>query len=116
MEPSAGRGRDDRALAVAAANGHPRRQHFLADNAITSLDCGANTHFVARCLRLRLTTAVANDLPVKIILLNNNSLAEVKFEQRDIGNPEWAARWRPSISWACDQPMSAEEWRKQYVK
>jgi hypothetical protein len=26
---------------------------LLADNAIISLDCGANTHFAARCLRLR---------------------------------------------------------------
>jgi pyruvate dehydrogenase (quinone) len=26
---------------------------LMADNAIISLDCGANTHFAARCLRLR---------------------------------------------------------------
>ncbi|MBV9235231.1 MAG: hypothetical protein JOZ94_05310 [Xanthobacteraceae bacterium] len=108
-----------------------------------SLDCGANTHFAARCLRLRsnqqltgtgmlasmapglsyaiaaklaypdrqsvaivgdggfamlmaeLSTAVAQDLPVKIILLKNNSLAEVKFEQEDIGNPEYGCSLPP---------------------
>jgi pyruvate dehydrogenase (quinone) len=115
----------------------------LADDAMISLDCGANTHFAARCLRLRanqgligtgmlasmapglpyaiaakfafpdrqsvavvgdggfamlmaeLTTAVANGLPVKIILLKNNSLAEVKFEQREIGNPEYGCALPP---------------------
>jgi pyruvate dehydrogenase (quinone)/pyruvate decarboxylase len=107
---------------------------LLADDAVISLDCGANTHFAARCLRLRekqrltgtgmlatmapglpfaiaaqlaypgrqsvavvgdggfamlmaeLSTAVAQNLPVKIILLKNNSLAEVMFEQKEIGN------------------------------
>ena len=106
---------------------------LLPDDAVISLDCGANTHFAARCLRLRanqrptgtgmlasmvpglsygiaakyafpdrpsvvitgdggfsmlmaeLVTATSNKLPVKIILLKNNSLAEVKFEQEDIG-------------------------------
>ncbi|MBV8510619.1 MAG: pyruvate oxidase, partial [Xanthobacteraceae bacterium] len=115
----------------------------LDDDAVISLDCGANTHFAARCLRLRsnqqltgtgmlasmapglsyaiaaklaypdrqsvaivgdggfamlmaeLSTAVAQDLPVKIILLKNNSLAEVKFEQEDIGNPEYGCSLPP---------------------
>ena len=116
---------------------------LLADDAVISLDCGANTHFSARCLRLRadqrltgtgmlatmapglpyaiaasfaypgrqsvavvgdggfamlmaeLTTAVANNLPVKIVLLKNNSLAEVKFEQKEIGNPEYGCDLAP---------------------
>ena len=116
---------------------------LLDDDAVISLDCGANTHFAARCLRLRpnqrltgtgmlasmgpglpyaiaaklaypdrqsvavvgdggfamlmaeLTTAVAHDLPVKIILLKNNSLAEVKFEQEEIGNPEYGCALPP---------------------
>jgi pyruvate dehydrogenase (quinone)/pyruvate decarboxylase len=115
----------------------------LADNAIISLDCGANTHFAARCLRLRsgqrftgtgmlasmapgvsfaiaarlaypdrqsvavvgdggfamlmaeLTTAVAHDLPVKIILLKNGALAEVMFEQREIGYPNYGCELAP---------------------
>ena len=115
----------------------------LADDAVISLDCGANTHFSARHLRLRagqrltgtgmmasmgpglsfaiagklaypdrqsvaivgdggfaqlmaeLTTAVQQKLPVKILLLKNNSLAEVKFEQRDLGNPEFGCALSP---------------------
>jgi pyruvate dehydrogenase (quinone) len=116
---------------------------FLADNAVISLDCGANTHFAARCIRLRenqrftgtgmlatmapglsyaiaarlaypdrqsvaivgdggfamlmaeLSTAVAHDLPVKIVLLKNNALAEVMFEQREIGNPNYGCALPP---------------------
>jgi pyruvate dehydrogenase (quinone) len=115
----------------------------LADDAVISLDCGANTHFAARHIRLRagqsftgtgmlasmgpglsfaiaaqlawpnrqcvcvvgdggfaqlmaeLTTAVQHQLPVKIIVLKNNSLAEVKFEQRDLGNPEYGCELSP---------------------
>ena len=115
----------------------------LDDNALISLDCGANTHFSARHLRLRagqgftgtgmmasmgpglsfaiaaklaypqrqsvaivgdggfaqlmaeLTTAVQQKLPVKVLLLKNNSLAEVKFEQRDLGNPEFGCTLAP---------------------
>jgi pyruvate dehydrogenase (quinone) len=116
---------------------------LIADDAVISLDCGANTHFAARGLKLRaaqsitgtgmlasmgsglpmaiaaqlafpgrqsvaivgdgglamlmaeLTTAVANQLPVKIIVLKNNSLAEVKFEQTEIGNPEFGCDLSP---------------------
>lgn len=119
---------------------------LMADDAMISLDCGANTHFAARCIRPKAnqslvgtgmlasmapgvsfaiagqlayparqsiavvgdggfamlmaepTTAVAHDLPIKIILLKNNSLAEVKFEQREIGNPEYGCDWRRSTS------------------
>jgi pyruvate dehydrogenase (quinone)/pyruvate decarboxylase len=115
----------------------------LADDAVISLDCGANTHFAARHLKLRagqsltgtgmlasmgpglsfaiasqlawphrqcvcvvgdggfaqlmaeLTTAVQHSLPVKIILLKNDSLAEVKFEQRDLGNTEFGCDLSP---------------------
>jgi pyruvate dehydrogenase (quinone) len=116
---------------------------LLDDDAVISLDCGANTHFAGRCLRLRrnqritgtgmlasmapglsyaiaarlaypdrqsvaivgdggfamlmaeLSTAVGQGLPVKIILLKNNSLAEVKFEQEEIGNPEYGCALPP---------------------
>jgi pyruvate dehydrogenase (quinone) len=115
----------------------------LADDALISLDCGANTHFAARMLRLRerqsltgtgmlatmapgmpfaiaaqlafpsrqsvavvgdggfaqlmaeLTTAVKYDLPVKIVILKNNSLAEVRFEQQELGNPEFGCDLNP---------------------
>jgi pyruvate dehydrogenase (quinone) len=131
----------------------------LADNAVISLDCGANTHFAARHLRLRanqrltgtgmlasmapglsyaiaakfafpdrqsvavvgdggfamlmaeLTTAVANDLPVKIILLKNNSLAEVKFEQEEIGNPEYGCTLAPIDFTAFAKACGADGYR-----
>ena len=115
----------------------------LNDNAVISLDCGANTHFAARHLRLRagqqltgtgmlatmapglpfanaaqlcfpdrqcvtvvgdggfaqlmaeLTTSVQNKLPVKIVVLKNNSLSEVRFEQKDLGNPEFGCSLSP---------------------
>jgi pyruvate dehydrogenase (quinone) len=116
---------------------------LLADDAVISLDCGANTHFAARHLRLRagqqltgtgmlasmgpglpyaiaaalaypgrqsvtvvgdggfsmlmaeLATAAKLKLPVKIILLKNDSLAEVKFEQQDLGNPVFGCELSP---------------------
>jgi pyruvate dehydrogenase (quinone) len=132
---------------------------LLADNAVISLDCGANTHFAARCIRLKagqkltgtgmlasmapglpyaiaaalaypdrqsvtvvgdggfamlmaeLTTAVANNLPVKIILLKNNSLAEVKFEQKEIGNPEYGCDLAPIDFVAFAKACSADGFR-----
>jgi pyruvate dehydrogenase (quinone)/pyruvate decarboxylase len=124
-----------------------------------SLDCGANTHFSARCLRLRpnqqltgtgilasmapglsyaiaaklaypdrqsvaivgdggfamlmaeLSTAVAQDLAVKVILLKNNSLAEVKFEQEEIGNPEYGCTLPPIDFVAFARACGAEGFR-----
>jgi pyruvate dehydrogenase (quinone) len=115
----------------------------LADDAVISLDCGANTHFAARIIQLRehqkltgtgmlatmapglpfaiaarlafpgrqsvavvgdggftqlmgeLVTAVKYELPVKIIILKNNSLAEVLFEQRELGNPNYGCDLAP---------------------
>ncbi len=105
----------------------------LAPDAVISLDCGANTHFAARCLMLKegqrltgtgllasmapglpyaiaaalaypdrqsvaivgdggfamlmaeLSTAVRLNLPVKVMILRNDSLAEVRFEQTGLG-------------------------------
>ncbi len=107
------------------------------DQAMFSLDCGANTQFAARHIRLRagqgwtgsgtlvtmasglplaiagafthpdrpslavvgdgglamlmaeLSTAVLHRLDLTVLVLNNDSLAEVRFEQRDIGYPEY---------------------------
>lgn len=106
---------------------------LLNDDAIITFDCGANTHFAARHLRLRrnqnlvspgmldtmapglpyavaaqlafprrqvvgivgdggfamlmaeLTTAVRHELPIKIVIFKNNSLANVIFEQKEEG-------------------------------
>ena len=58
-----------------------------------------------------LTTAVANDLPVKIVLLKNNSLAEVKFEQKEIGNPEFGCDLAPIDFVAFAKACGAEGYR-----
>jgi pyruvate dehydrogenase (quinone)/pyruvate decarboxylase len=42
-----------------------------------------------------LATAVKYDLPVKIVILKNNSLAEVLFEQRELGNPNYGCDLAP---------------------
>jgi pyruvate dehydrogenase (quinone)/pyruvate decarboxylase len=115
----------------------------LAEDAVISLDCGANTHFAARIIELKeqqsltgtgmlatmapglpfaiaaqlafpkrqsvavvgdggftqlmgeLVTAVKYELPVKIIILKNNSLAEVIFEQQELGNPTYGCELAP---------------------
>ena len=36
-----------------------------------------------------------HNLPVKVILLKNNSLAEVKFEQAELGNPSFGCDLAP---------------------
>jgi pyruvate dehydrogenase (quinone)/pyruvate decarboxylase len=132
---------------------------LLAEDAVISLDCGANTHFAARCLRLRerqsltgtgmlasmgsglpfaiaaqlaypgrqsvaivgdggfamlmaeLSTAVAHDLPIKIVLLRNDSLAEVRFEQQEIGNPEYGCTLPPIDFMAFARACGAEGYR-----
>src|SRR6202046_1740516 len=132
---------------------------LLPDNAVISLDCGANTHFAARCLQLKagqrltgtgmlatmapglsyaiaaklaypdrpsvavvgdggfamlmaeLTTAVANKLPVKIVILKNNSLAEVKFEQIELGNPSFGCDLAPIAFGAFARACGADGFR-----
>jgi pyruvate dehydrogenase (quinone) len=132
---------------------------LAADDAVFSLDCGANTHFAGRCLRLRenqrltgtgmlatmapglpfaiaaqlaypgrqsiavvgdggfamlmaeLSTAVAQKLPVKIILLKNNSLAEVRFEQEDIGNQPYGCDLPPIDFVAFARACGADAFR-----
>jgi pyruvate dehydrogenase (quinone) len=42
-----------------------------------------------------LVTAVKYELPIKIILLKNNSLAEVLFEQQELGNPTYGCDLAP---------------------
>ena len=131
----------------------------LSDDAVVSLDCGANTHFAARMLRLRegqsligtgllatmapgmpfaiaaqlafphrqsvavvgdggfaqlmaeLTTAVKYQLPVKIVVLKNNSLAEVRFEQKELGNPEFGCDLSPIDFVAFAKACGAEGFR-----
>lgn len=116
---------------------------LIAPDALISLDCGANTFFAARHLRIRagqgltspgmlatmapglsfaiaaqfaypnrqsvaivgdggfamlmaeLSTAVQHQLPVKIVVLKNNSLSEVRFEQKDLGYPNYGVDLAP---------------------
>jgi pyruvate dehydrogenase (quinone)/pyruvate decarboxylase len=50
-------------------------------------------------------------LPIKIILLKNDSLAEVKFEQREIGNPEYGCDLAPIDFVAFARACGAEGYR-----
>jgi pyruvate dehydrogenase (quinone)/pyruvate decarboxylase len=132
---------------------------LIADDAVISLDCGTNTHFSARHLRLRagqrltspgmlatmapglpyaiaaklawperqsvaivgdggfamlmaeMSTAVQQKLPVKVVLLKNNSLAEVKFEQKELGNPEFGCDLSPIDFAAFARACGAEGFR-----
>jgi pyruvate dehydrogenase (quinone)/pyruvate decarboxylase len=132
---------------------------LLADDAVISLDCGANTHFSARHLQLRakqqltspgmlatmapglpfaiaaqfafpnrqsvavvgdggfamlmaeLSTAVQHNLPVKIVLLKNNSLAEVRFEQEDLKYPQFGCDLAPIDFVAFAKACGAEGYR-----
>ncbi len=62
-------------------------------------------------LMAELSTAVANKLPVKIVILKNNSLAEVKFEQKEIGNPEYGCSLAPIDFVAFAKACGAEGFR-----
>jgi pyruvate dehydrogenase (quinone) len=132
---------------------------LIADDAVISLDCGANTHFAARNLMLRpgqrltgtgmmasmapglpfaiagqfaypdrqsvaivgdggfamlmaeMTTAVQHNLPIKIIVLKNNSLAEVKFEQLALGNPSFGCDLSPIDFVAFARACGADGYR-----
>ena len=132
---------------------------LMSDDAVISLDCGANTHFAARNLMLRsgqrltgtgmmasmapglpfaiagqlaypdrqsvaivgdggfamlmaeMTTAVQHNLPVKIIVLKNNSLAEVKFEQIGLGNPSFGCELSPIDFVAFARACGADGYR-----
>ena len=132
---------------------------LLADDAVISLDCGANTHFAARNLMLRsgqrltgtgmmasmapglpfaiaaqlaypdrqsvaivgdggfamlmaeMTTAVQHNLPIKIIVLKNDSLAEVKFEQMELGNPSFGCDLAPIDFVAFARACGADGYR-----
>jgi Thiamine pyrophosphate enzyme, C-terminal TPP binding domain len=57
------------------------------------------------------STAVANKLPVKIIIPKNNSLAEVKFEQKEMGNPEYGCTLSPIDFLAFAKACGADGFR-----
>lgn len=51
-------------------------------------------------------------LPVKVLVLKNNSLAEVKFEQRDLGNPEFGCALSPIDFVAFAEACGADGFRR----
>jgi pyruvate dehydrogenase (quinone) len=71
--------------AIAAQVAHPKRQvvAFVGDGAFSMLMC-------------EFATAVKYDLPVKIVVVKNNSLGMIKWEQMVfLGNPEYACELHP---------------------
>jgi pyruvate dehydrogenase (quinone) len=65
-------------LAIAGAFAHPDRP------SIAVVGDGGFAMLMAE-----LSTAVVHKLNTKIMVLNNDALGEVKFEQRELGNPEY---------------------------
>jgi pyruvate dehydrogenase (quinone)/pyruvate decarboxylase len=72
------------AYAIAAKLAFPERQ------AVALVGDGGFAMLMAE-----LTTAVRLNLPVKVVVLKNNSLSEVMFEQKDIGNPPYGCELGP---------------------
>jgi pyruvate dehydrogenase (quinone)/pyruvate decarboxylase len=62
-------------------------------------------------LMAELSTAVHHKLPVKIILLKNNSLAEVRFEQEDLGYPQFGCDLAPIDFVALAKSCGADAFR-----
>jgi pyruvate dehydrogenase (quinone) len=58
-----------------------------------------------------LVTAVKYELSVKIIVLWNNILAEVLFEQRELGNPTYAGELAPIDSVSFAKACAADGFR-----
>jgi pyruvate dehydrogenase (quinone)/pyruvate decarboxylase len=132
---------------------------LIAPDAVISLDCGSNTFFAARHLRLRegqrltspgmlatmapglpfaiaaqfaypnrqsvavvgdggfamlmaeLTKAVQHNLPVQIVVMKNNSLSEVRFEQQELGNPPYGCDLGPIDFMAFAKACGADGFR-----
>jgi pyruvate dehydrogenase (quinone) len=81
-------------FAIAAQLAFPKRQ------SVAVVGDGGFTQLMGE-----LATAVKYELPVKIIILKNNSLAEVLFEQQELGNPTYGCELAPidfvSFAKAC---------------
>jgi pyruvate dehydrogenase (quinone)/pyruvate decarboxylase len=71
-------------FAIAAQLAYPNRQ------SVAIVGDGGFTQLMGE-----LVTAVKYRLPVKIIILKNNSLAEVLFEQKELGNPIFGCELAP---------------------
>jgi thiamine pyrophosphate-dependent acetolactate synthase large subunit-like protein len=62
-------------------------------------------------LMAELSTAVQHNLPVKVILLKNNSLAEVRFEQEDLKYPPFGCDLPPIDFVAFAKACGADAYR-----
>jgi pyruvate dehydrogenase (quinone) len=62
-------------------------------------------------LMAELTTAVQHQVPVKIVVLKNNSLSEVRFEQQELGNPVYGCDLSPIDFVAFAQTRGADGFR-----
>ncbi len=71
-------------FAIAAALAYPGRQ------SVAVVGGGGFAMLMAE-----LTTAVRLDLPVKVVLLKNDTLSEVQFEQKELGNPPFGCELGP---------------------
>ena len=71
-------------FAIAAQFAYPNRQ------SVAIIEDGGFAMLMAE-----LSTAVQHQLPVKIIALKNNSLSEVRFEQKDLGYPNYGCDLPP---------------------
>jgi pyruvate dehydrogenase (quinone) len=71
-------------FAIAAQFAFPKRQ------SVAVVGDGGFTQLMGEVV-----TAVKYELPIKIIILKNNSLAEVLFEQQELGNPTFGCDLAP---------------------
>jgi pyruvate dehydrogenase (quinone) len=62
-------------------------------------------------LMAEMATAVQHKLPIKVIVLKNDSLAEVKFEQIELGNPSFGCDLSPIDFVAFARACGAEGYR-----
>ena len=73
-----------------------------------------------------LSTAVRYKLPIKIVVMKNNSLSEVRFEQEDLGNEAFGCDLTPidfalyakccgAAGFACDSPQELGEIMSEFL-
>jgi pyruvate dehydrogenase (quinone) len=86
--------------AIAAQVAYPNRQcvAFVGDGGFAML-------------MSELATAVKYQLPIKIFVLKNNSLGQIKWEQMVfLGNPEYGCELQPIDFAGCARAMGAQAW------
>jgi pyruvate dehydrogenase (quinone) len=87
-------------FAIAAQLAFPKRQ------SVAVVGDGGFTQLMGE-----LVTAVKYDLPLKVVILKNNSLAEVLFEQKELGNPTYGCELAPIDFVAFAKACGADGYR-----